>query len=63
MYLLPPVRVYSGRVYVFDDVATMEVSNRQITTDTIGSKLVNLRAMVVAALLCKEIEDPQERGG
>ena len=47
-----PVRIYSGRVYVLDDVATMKVSNRRIATDT--------RAMVVVVvlLLCKKIEDP-----
>ena len=31
-----PIR---GKVYVLDDVATMEVSNRYLTTDTISSKL------------------------
>ena len=34
------IRVYSGRVYVLDDVATMEVSNRHIATDTIRSNLI-----------------------
>ena len=36
-----PIRVYSGRVYVLDEVATMEVSNRHIGTDTTSSKLIN----------------------
>ena len=35
-----PSRFYSGRVYALDDVATMEVSNRHIATDTISSKLI-----------------------
>ena len=35
-----PIRVYDGRVYVLDDVATMEVSNRHIATDTVSSKLI-----------------------
>ena len=39
------------RVYVLYDVATMEVGDRHLETDTINSKLVIL-------LLCKEIEDP-----
>ena len=35
-----PIRVYSGKVFVLDDVATMEIGNRQIATDEIDSKLV-----------------------
>ena len=35
-----PIRVYSGRVYVFDDVATMEIGGRQVEADTISSKLI-----------------------
>ena len=35
-----PIRVYSGRVFVLDDVPTMEVSSRHITTYTISIKLV-----------------------
>ena len=35
-----PIRVYEGRVYVLDDVATMEVGDRHLETDTINSKLV-----------------------
>ena len=35
-----PIRVYDGRVYVFDDETTMQVTTRQIATDTIGSKLI-----------------------
>ena len=31
-------RYYDGRVYVLDDVATMEIGNRQNATDTISSK-------------------------
>ena len=34
------ILVYDGKVYVLDDVATMEVGNRYLTTDTISSKLV-----------------------
>ena len=32
-----PIRVYRGLVYVLDDVSTMQVTGRQISTD--GSKL------------------------
>ena len=35
-----PIRVYDGKVYVLDDVATMEVGDRYLTTDIINSKLV-----------------------
>ena len=49
-----PIRYYDGRVYVLDDAATMEVSDRSLTEDTISSNLG------VVALLCKEIEDPLE---
>ena len=35
-----PIRYYDGRVYVLDDVATMEVGDRSLTEDTICSKLV-----------------------
>ena len=35
-----PIRVYEERVYVLDDVATMEVGDRHLETDTINSKLV-----------------------
>ena len=35
-----PIRVYSGRVYVLDEVATMEIGGPQIETDEISSKLV-----------------------
>ena len=35
-----PIRYYDGRVYVLDDVTTMEVDDRDLTTDTINSKLV-----------------------
>ena len=35
-----PIRVYDGKVYVLDDVATMEVGDRDLTTDRINSKLV-----------------------
>ena len=34
-----PIRYYDGRVYVLDDVATMEVGDRSLTEDTIISKL------------------------
>ena len=34
------IRAYSGRVIVLDDVATMEIGNRQIATDKISSKPV-----------------------
>ena len=32
-----PIRVYSGKVYVLDDVATIEVSNWYLETDAISS--------------------------
>ena len=35
-----PIRVYDERVYVLDDVATMEVDDRYLATDTINSKRV-----------------------
>ena len=35
-----PIRVYSGKVYVLDDVATMEVTDWYLETDTISSKLI-----------------------
>ena len=35
-----PIRAYEGRVYVLDDVSTMEVGDRHLETDTIDSKLV-----------------------
>ena len=35
-----PVRYYHGRVYVLGDVATMEIGDRSISTDTIISKLM-----------------------
>ena len=36
-----PIRVYDGRVYVLDDVATLEVGDRRLATDTVNSKLVH----------------------
>ena len=35
-----PIRYYGGRVYVLDDVATMEVGDLSLITDTISSKLI-----------------------
>ena len=35
-----PIRVNDGKVYVLDDIATMEVGDRYLTTDIICSKLV-----------------------
>ena len=35
-----PIRVYDGKAYVLDDVATMEVGDRDLITDEINSKLV-----------------------
>ena len=35
-----PIRVYDGKVYVLDHVATLEVGDRYLTTDIISSKLV-----------------------
>ena len=32
-----PIRVYDGRVYALDDVATMQVTTRYIATDKISS--------------------------
>ena len=37
-----PIRYYDGRVYVLDDVATMEVVDRSLTEDTVSSKLIYL---------------------
>ena len=39
-YICYPLRVYDWRVYLLDDVATMEIGDRYRTTDTISSKLV-----------------------
>ena len=36
-----PIRCYDGKVYVLDDVATMEVGDRSLTEETINSKLVD----------------------
>ena len=56
-----PIRVYSGKVYVLDDVATMEVSDWYLETDTINSKLVYfVKSDGVVVLPYKEIEDPLE---
>ena len=52
-----PIRVYSGRAFVLDDVTTMEISDRQIAMDEISSKLIYF-VMGVVMLLYKEIEDP-----
>ena len=48
-----PIRVYDGWVYVLDDVATMQVTTRNIATDKISSKLVYFVEvmMVVTAVL------------
>ena len=35
-----PIRVYDGMVYVLDDVATMEVGDRDLITVRINSKLI-----------------------
>ena len=35
-----PIRVYDGKVYLLDDVATMEVGDRYLRTDRINSKLI-----------------------
>ena len=35
-----PIRYDDGRVYVLDDVATMEVGDWHLETDTISSKLI-----------------------
>ena len=35
-----PIRVYDGKVYILDDVATMEVGDRDLSTDRINNKLV-----------------------
>ena len=44
-----PIHVYNGKVYVLDDVATMDITKRILS-----------RLMMVVVLLCKEIEDPLE---
>ena len=54
-----PIRVYNGKVYVLDDVATMDVTGRHIVGD--NSKLIYfVEGDMVVALLCKEIEVPLE---
>ena len=53
-----PIRYYDGKVYVLDDVNTMEVGDWNLETDTICSKLVYIG---VVALFCQEIEDPLEQ--
>ena len=35
-----PIRYYDGKVYVLDDVATMEASDWHLETDTISSKMI-----------------------
>ena len=35
-----PNCVYDGKVYVLDDVATMDAGNRDLITDEVNSKLV-----------------------
>ena len=35
-----PIRVYDGNVHILDDIATMEVGDRDLLTDEINSKLV-----------------------
>ena len=35
-----PIGYYDGRVYVLDDVATLDVTGRHIATNKLGSKLV-----------------------
>ena len=35
-----PIRVYDGKVYVLDDVATMGVGDRDLLSDKINSKLI-----------------------
>ena len=35
-----PIRVYEGKVYVLDDVATMEVDDLDLIMDEINTKLV-----------------------
>ena len=35
-----PIRVYDGKVYVLDDVSTMDIGDRDLTTDEINGKLI-----------------------
>ena len=35
-----PIRYYDGKVYVLDDVATMEIGDWHLETDTLSSKLI-----------------------
>ena len=35
-----PIRYYDGRIYVLDDVATVDVTGRYIATDKLGSGLI-----------------------
>ena len=39
-YICYPIHVYDGKVYVLDDVATMEVGDLDLITDKIYSKLI-----------------------
>ena len=43
-----PIRVYDGKVYVLDNVATMEFGDRDLITDRINSKLVYLGSSGIA---------------
>ena len=53
VHLSPPFVMMMKR-YVLDDVATMEVGDRDLATDTINSELV----MGVVVLHCKDTEEP-----
>ena len=57
-----PIRYYDGKVYVLDDVATMEIGDWYLETDTINSKLIYFAKGdgVVVVLPYKEIEEPLE---
>ena len=55
-----PIRVYDGRVYVLDDVATMNVGEWFI--EAVVNWYILSSLMMVVALLRKEIEDPLELG-
>ena len=55
------IHVYDGKVYVLDDVATIEVGDRNLITNEIVNWYILQRTMGVVALLCKEIEDQLEQ--
>ena len=50
-----PIIFYDAKVYVLDDVATMEVSDRNLSTDIINCKLICFVKCEVEQEIWKEI--------